>query len=94
MGLRPSDFLAHYALRFATAEINNTFYRLPTLETLDAWVDRVPEAQYRGHVAVRQGAPELQRLAGLAKGHATFEQGTLLDLAVLAIALAQQNGGR
>jgi uncharacterized protein YecE (DUF72 family) len=41
----PSDetFLEYYAKSFGTAEINNTFYRLPEEKTLLRWRDVVPE---------------------------------------------------
>ena len=35
-------WLEHYAARFATVEINNTFYRLPAPATFAAWNARVP----------------------------------------------------
>jgi uncharacterized protein YecE (DUF72 family) len=35
--------LGYYAGRFRTAEINNSFYRLPQKETLIRWRDTVPE---------------------------------------------------
>ncbi|ANS64200.1 hypothetical protein SLINC_1976 [Streptomyces lincolnensis] len=35
-------WLEEYATRFATVEINNAFYRLPSRETFEAWRDRVP----------------------------------------------------
>ncbi|MFC9909150.1 DUF72 domain-containing protein [Streptomyces sp. NPDC059862] len=35
-------WLEEYAERFATVEINNAFYRLPTRENFEAWRDRVP----------------------------------------------------
>jgi uncharacterized protein YecE (DUF72 family) len=35
--LRKSDFLSYYADHFRTVEINNSFYRLPTRETLTEW---------------------------------------------------------
>ena len=41
--LPESDWLAHYAERFDTVEINNTFYGLPEPETFDRWRDQVPE---------------------------------------------------
>jgi uncharacterized protein YecE (DUF72 family) len=43
-GLPPKRWLAHYAEVFDTVEINNTFYRLPTVETVQAWVDQTPPA--------------------------------------------------
>jgi uncharacterized protein YecE (DUF72 family) len=35
-------WLAHYAREFDTVEINNSFYRLPSPETFDAWAGQVP----------------------------------------------------
>ena len=35
--------LGHYFQDFDTVELNNTFYRLPTLEMVRAWADAVPE---------------------------------------------------
>ncbi|MEU6668933.1 DUF72 domain-containing protein [Streptomyces sp. NPDC046727] len=36
-------WLEEYTRRFATVEINNAFYRLPTRENFAAWRDRVPD---------------------------------------------------
>lgn len=38
------DWLAYYAARFATVEINNSFYRLPAAATLRAWAGATPPA--------------------------------------------------
>jgi len=35
-------WLEEYATRFATVEINNAFYRLPTRDTFENWRERVP----------------------------------------------------
>jgi uncharacterized protein YecE (DUF72 family) len=35
-------WLERYTEQFATVEINNAFYRLPTRETFEAWRERVP----------------------------------------------------
>lgn len=35
-------WLEHYVERFATVEVNNTFYRLPPPETFAAWAKRMP----------------------------------------------------
>ena len=35
-------WLEEYAERFATVEINNAFYRLPTRENFESWRERVP----------------------------------------------------
>lgn len=36
-------WLEHYATRFATVEVNNTFYRLPKPETFATWAERTPD---------------------------------------------------
>jgi uncharacterized protein YecE (DUF72 family) len=41
--LRIKDFLSYYISEFDTAEINNSFYRLPTEKAVKAWHDSVPE---------------------------------------------------
>ena len=40
--LPASRWLEHYAARFDTVEINDSFYRLPEAHTFDAWRQRVP----------------------------------------------------
>lgn len=40
--LKPKDFLSFYVEHFNTAEINNSFYRLPTEKAVAAWRDGVP----------------------------------------------------
>jgi uncharacterized protein YecE (DUF72 family) len=41
-GVPQRRWLEHYAERFATVEVNNTFYRLPRRETFEQWAERVP----------------------------------------------------
>jgi uncharacterized protein YecE (DUF72 family) len=40
--VRPPGFLAFYARHFATVEINNTFYRLPSTDAVARWHDATP----------------------------------------------------
>lgn len=42
-GSKSADLLAHYAARFSTVEIDNSFYRLPSPETLRRWHAETPE---------------------------------------------------
>jgi uncharacterized protein YecE (DUF72 family) len=42
-GLPDEAFLRYYAARFGTAEINNSFYRLPEKKALLRWREAVPE---------------------------------------------------
>jgi len=41
--LPSTRWLEHYAARFATVEVNNTFYRLPKPDTFADWAKRVPD---------------------------------------------------
>lgn len=42
--LAAGEMLAYYAERFDTVEINSSFYRFPSIETLEAWAAQVPDA--------------------------------------------------
>ena len=37
------DMLRYYGERFPTVEVNNTFYRMPNLATLESWAAEVPD---------------------------------------------------
>jgi uncharacterized protein YecE (DUF72 family) len=43
VGLAQTKWLAHYAERFQTVEVNNAFYRLPEASTFQRWKDSVPD---------------------------------------------------
>ncbi len=77
-GLPQRLWLEHYSARFATVEVNNAFYRLPSVETFTAWRERTPAgfllavkaSRYLTHIKrLREpGAPVArltERLAGL-----------------------------
>jgi len=38
----PSKMLEYYVLHFDTLELNNSFYRLPTIEAFESWRDATP----------------------------------------------------
>ena len=42
-GLPPKQRLAHYATLFDLVEIDYTYYRPPSVSTVDAWADGTPE---------------------------------------------------
>jgi uncharacterized protein YecE (DUF72 family) len=42
-GTKQGDFLAHYAGALSTVEINNSFYKLPSVETFASWAATVPD---------------------------------------------------
>jgi uncharacterized protein YecE (DUF72 family) len=41
-GLKPADYLSFYATRFDTVELDNTFYRTPSLATVQGWNAKTP----------------------------------------------------
>jgi uncharacterized protein YecE (DUF72 family) len=54
-GTRPGDFLAYYATRFDTVELNTTAYRLPAPEQFEHWAATVPEGfRFAPKLAVAQ----------------------------------------
>lgn len=71
--LREEAFLQYYAGSFGTAEVNNSFYRLPERKTLLRWRSAVPEdlvfsvkaSRYLTHMKKLNDAKEpLERLFG------------------------------
>jgi uncharacterized protein YecE (DUF72 family) len=40
--IKPDGMLTHYATRYPTVEINNTFYRLPKENVIEEWASQVP----------------------------------------------------
>lgn len=70
-GLPMSGWLAYYAERFDTVELNGTFYRLPEGSTFDRWRERAPDgfryavkaSRYLTHVRrLRDAAEPIERL--------------------------------
>lgn len=41
--LPPDEMLRFYSSRFATVEVNNSFYRIPSEHVLAAWAEQVPQ---------------------------------------------------
>ena len=41
-GLKSKDYLSYYTGQFATVELNNSFYRLPSENSIQHWVDITP----------------------------------------------------
>src|SRR5438876_12413895 len=40
--MKEADMLPFYAERFPTVEINNTFYRMPSVPLLSRWAEQTP----------------------------------------------------
>lgn len=41
-GMKPADYLSFYATKFDTVELDNTFYRVPSLSTVHGWDVKTP----------------------------------------------------
>jgi uncharacterized protein YecE (DUF72 family) len=70
-GLSPKAWLEHYATLFDTVEINNTFYRLPTVSAVRGWVDRSPRG-FLFAVKMSRYITHIKRLTGLESGVPLF----------------------
>lgn len=42
-GMKPADFLSYYATKFNTVEPDNTFYRVPSVSTVEGWNNKTPK---------------------------------------------------
>ncbi len=60
-GLRQADWLKHYAGRFDTVEINNSFYRVPGAEHVAEWSRQTP-ARFRFAVKMWRGVTHYKKL--------------------------------
>ena len=41
-GMKPAEYLSHYAQHFETVEVDSTFYRTPAASTVNGWYDKTP----------------------------------------------------
>jgi uncharacterized protein YecE (DUF72 family) len=41
-GMQPRDFLSYYATKFQTVELDNTFYRTPSVSVVEGWNTKTP----------------------------------------------------
>jgi uncharacterized protein YecE (DUF72 family) len=60
-GLKDADFLAHYATRFPSVEINYTFRRFPAEKTFERWAGLAPEG-FRFALKANQRITHTRRL--------------------------------
>ena len=64
--LKAAEMLAFYAQHLGTVEINNTFYRLPTVKLLEGWASQVPDS-FRFVLKVTQRITHFKRLKDVAE---------------------------
>src|SRR5262245_18196252 len=60
--LPAEEFLEYYAGRFATVEVDRTFYRMPNAKTLDAWKAATPDG-FRFALKASQKITHREKLA-------------------------------
>src|SRR6185436_12588082 len=60
-GLSKDEYLAYYATRLDTVEINSTFYRMPNTKTLEGWKAATPEG-FRFAIKASQKITHRERL--------------------------------
>jgi uncharacterized protein YecE (DUF72 family) len=41
--MKPTDFLTYYATKFDTVEVDSTFYRTPSVATVNGWERETPK---------------------------------------------------
>ncbi len=58
-GCKPADFLPEYAKHFNTVEVDSTFYRIPSAQTVKQWSERTP----RGFVFAAKVPQTITRVA-------------------------------
>jgi uncharacterized protein YecE (DUF72 family) len=70
-GLPQRRWLEHYATLFDTVELNNTFYRLPQVSSVQRWVDESPPG-FLLAVKMSRYITHIRRLGGLEQGIPLF----------------------
>jgi len=88
--LQPRDWLAAYSRAFDTVEVNATFYRLSTRETVSNWVSQTPHT-FSFSIKASRYLTHVKRLVGIADGVARFYEPLqpLLDADRMAAVLWQ-----
>jgi uncharacterized protein YecE (DUF72 family) len=70
-GLPAKKELSHYATRFSTVELNNSFYRLPTAEMFERWRETTPP-DFRFAVKASRYITHIKRLRDVGDEIALF----------------------
>jgi uncharacterized protein YecE (DUF72 family) len=87
--LPKSRWFSHYVRNFDTVELNNTFYRLPSASTFDAWKKQAPKNfcyalkfnRYGSHLLrLKRPRPTIGKFLGVAKRLGKFLGPVLVQL--------------
>lgn len=66
-GVPQREWLSRYAEEFDTVEVNNTFYRLPSVDAVAGWVQATPD-NFVFAVKASRYLTHIKRLRDLAQG--------------------------
>jgi uncharacterized protein YecE (DUF72 family) len=72
-GLKPKDYLSHYAKHFHTTEVNYSFYHVPRPTTYQNWAAQVPE-DFVFSVKASRFITHIRRLREVAEAWQQFVQ--------------------
>jgi uncharacterized protein YecE (DUF72 family) len=72
-GVPQRQWLEYYATLFDTVEVNATFYRLPSRDTVEAWSESTPD-DFVFAVKASRYLSHIKRLRGIADGIARFRE--------------------
>ncbi|HYC48365.1 MAG TPA: DUF72 domain-containing protein [Burkholderiales bacterium] len=78
-GLPAAEMLRFYGKRFATVEINNTFYRMPATVMLERWFQEVPDGFTFALKAPRRITHDMRLRDCESAVHALFERASVLE---------------
>jgi uncharacterized protein YecE (DUF72 family) len=73
-GVPQRQWLPYYATLFDTVEVNATFYRLPSRDTVEAWIESTPD-DFVFSIKASRYLSHIKRLRGIANGIARLSQG-------------------
>ena len=73
-GVPQRRWLEHYATLFETVEVNATFYRLPSRNTVEAWIESTPD-DFVFSLKASRYLSHIKRLHGIANGIARLSEG-------------------
>jgi uncharacterized protein YecE (DUF72 family) len=73
-GVPQRRWLEHYATLFDTVEVNATFYRLPSRNTVEAWIESTPD-DFVFSLKASRYLSHIKRLHGIANGIARLSEG-------------------
>jgi uncharacterized protein YecE (DUF72 family) len=72
-GVPQRQWLEYYATLFDTVEVNATFYRLPSRDTVEAWIESTPD-DFVFAVKASRYLSHVKRLRGIADGIARLRE--------------------